>query len=83
MNTAKKSSGGGPLDPPFKHNSFRSYCTHKYRKSQYQNIPATKYTILHASSPAKRYANMESQVLPPLLNPLLYPPPPPFFLFAF
>ena len=30
MNTAKKSSGGEPLDPPFKHNCFKAYYTHKY-----------------------------------------------------
>ena len=41
MNTAKKSSGGGPLDP-LQTNSFRSYYTHKYLKNHYQNIQATK-----------------------------------------
>ena len=39
-------------------------------KNQYQNIPATKYTIiLHASSLQNVMKNMESQVLPPLINP--------------
>ena len=85
MNTAKKSSGGsGPLDLPFKHNSFRSYYTHKYWKNQYQNIQATKYTLLHASL-QNVMQNMESQVLPPLLNPRTThpPPPPPHFYFFF
>ena len=79
MNSAKKSSGGGP---PFKHNSFRSYYTHIYWKNQYQNIPATKYTILHASSLQNVMQNMESQVLPPLLNPRTTPPPPHLFCFV-
>ena len=55
-------------------------------KNQYQNIPATKYTILHASSLQNVMQNMESQFLPPLLNPRTTPPPPPppnFFFFAF
>ena len=85
MNTAKQTSGGEPHRPsPFKHNSFRSYYTHKYWKNQYQNIPATKYTILHASSLHNVMQNqeMESQVLPPLLNPSTSPPPL-FFFFCF
>ena len=41
MNIAKKSSGGGLLDPPFKQNSLRSPYTYKYWKNHYQNIPAT------------------------------------------
>ena len=35
MNIAKKSFGGGPLDPPFKQNSFRSILLYTYwKKSQ-------------------------------------------------
>ena len=75
----KKSSGGRTPRPPFKHNSFRSYYTHKYWKNQYKNIPATKNTILHASSLQNVMQNMESQVLHPLLN----TPPPHFFSFFF
>ena len=87
MNTAKKSSGGGPLDPPpFKQNSFRSYYTHKYWKNHYQNIPATKYAILRTSSLQNVMQNIESHVLPPLLNPRTNPPPPlppPLFFLLF
>ena len=65
-----------PPRPPFKHNSFRSYYTHKYWKNQHQNIPATKYTILHASS----LQNVMQNMLNPRTTP---PPPPPSFLFNF
>ena len=71
MNTAKKVSGGGPLDP-FKQNSFRSYYTHKYWKNHYQNIPAIKYAILRASSLQNVMQNIESYVLPLLLNPIFF-----------
>ena len=85
MNTAKKSSGGKTPrpPPPFKHNSFRSYYTHQYWRNQYKNIPATKYIILHASSLQNVMQNMESQVLPPLLNPRTTPPPHFYFFFLF
>ena len=87
MNTAKKVRGRTPRHPPpFKHNSFRSYYTHKYWNNQYKNwnnqyknIPATKYAILHASSLQNVMQNMKNQVLPPLLNPRTTPPP--FFFF--
>ena len=48
-------------------------------KKQYRNIPATKYTILHASSLQNVMQTTESQVLPPLLNPRSTDPPPPIF----
>ena len=83
MNTAKKSSGGGPLDPPFKHNSFRSYYTHKYWTNQYQNIPATKYTILHASSLQNVMKTWKARFCPLYLTLALPPPPPPPFFFCF
>ena len=62
MNTAKKSSGGGPLDPPS--NTTLLHPTHKFRKNQTQNIPTTKYTKLHASSLQNVMQN-KSQFLPP------------------
>ena len=49
---------------------------HKYWKNHYQNIPATKYAILRAGSLQKVMQNIESHVLPPLLNPRTNPPPP-------
>ena len=83
MNTTKKSSGGRHLDPPpFKHNSFKSYYTHKYLKNQYQNISATKYIIIRASS----LQNVMQNIKPcpaPLLNPRTTPPPPPFHFILF
>ena len=83
MNTVKKSSGEDPKTP-FKQKSYRSYCTHKYWKYHYQNIPTTKYAILRASSLQNVMQNIESHVLPPPLNPRTNPPPPPFsFLFFF
>ena len=51
----------------------------KYWKNHYQNIPATKYAILRASSLQNLMQNEESQVLPHLLNPRTNPP----FFFAF
>ena len=85
MNTAKKNSGQDPQSP-FKQNSFISYYTHKYWENHYQNIPATKYVILRASNLQNVMQNIESHVLPPLLNPRTNPPPPPprnpfFFCF--
>ena len=56
MNTAKKSSGGGPLEPPSNATLLDPIIHINTKKKQYQNIPATKYTIVHASSLAKRYA---------------------------
>ena len=46
----------------------------------HQDIPATKYTILSASSLQNFMQNIESHVLPPLLNPHTNPLPPFFFL---
>ena len=44
MNTAKNSSGGGPLDPPSNTTLLDlHFCIHiNTKKNQYQNIPATK-----------------------------------------
>ena len=92
MNTAKKSYGGGPLDLPSNTTLLDPIIHINTEKNQYQNIPATKYTILHASSLQNVMQNMEYQFLPPLLNPCTTPPPPPpqpqpqphfFFFFAF
>ena len=75
MNTAKKSSGGGPLDPPSNKTRLLVPIIHiNTEKNHYQNIPATKYVILRASSLQNVMQNMESHVLPSLLN-----PPPHFF----
>ena len=78
MNTTKKSSGGGPIDPPpFKQYSFRSYYTHTYWKNHYQNIPATNYVRL-------RYAKLRKPCPAPSTKPSHCPPPPsPFFFFCF
>ena len=82
MNTAKKSSGGGPLDHPPSNTTLLDPIIHiNTKKNQYQNIPATKYTILHASSLQNVMQNMDSQVLPPLLNPRTNHPPLFFLLF--
>ena len=82
MNTAKKSSGGGPLDPPSNTTLLDPIIHINTKKNQYQNIPATKYNILHASSLQNVMQNMESQVLPLFLTlalPTPTPPPPLFF----
>ena len=50
MNTAKKSSGGGPLDPPSNTTLLDPVIHVNTEKNHYQNIPATKYAILRASS---------------------------------
>ena len=57
--------------------------THKYWKNHYQNISATKYALLRASSLQNVMQNIESHVLPPLLNPNTTPPPHPTFVFCF
>ena len=62
---------------------LRSYYTNKYWKKQYQNIPATKYTILHASCLQNVMQTIESQVLPLYLTLALTPPPLPHFFFFF
>ena len=76
MNTAKKKFWGRTPRPPFKHNSFRSYYT--------RNIPATKYTILHASITLCKTWTARSC---PLFLTLALPPPPPppthFFVCLF
>ena len=43
MNTAQKSSGGGPLDPSSNTNLLDPIIHINIEKNQYQNIPATKY----------------------------------------
>ena len=52
-------------------------------KNHYLNIPATKYAILRASSLQNVMQNMESHVLPPLLNLRTINPSPIFFFFFF
>ena len=64
MNTAKKSSGGGPLDPPPLSNTTLSDPI-IHINTEKINIKTTKYTILHASSLQNVMQNMVSQVLPP------------------
>ena len=49
MNTAKKSSGGGPLDRPSNKTLLDPIIHINTENNHYQNIPATKYAILHAS----------------------------------
>ena len=82
MNTAKKSSGGGPLDPPSNKTLLDPIIHINNKKNHYQNIPATKYAILPASNLQNVMHNIESLVLPPLLNPSTNPPLF-FFFFAF
>ena len=80
----KKILGEEPQTPLQTHATlFRSYYTHKYWKKQYQNIPATKYTILHASSLQNIMQTIESQVLPLYLTLALTPHPHFFFFFFF
>ena len=71
MNTVKKKLlGEDPLNPPLSNTTLLDPIIHiNTEKNQYQSIPATKYTILHASSLENVRQNIESQVLPPLLNP--------------
>ena len=83
MNTAKKQFSGGPLDPPSNTTHIDSIIHIITEKNQYQNIPATKYTILHASSLKKRYAKHGKPCPAPLLNPRTTPPPPPIFIIFF
>ena len=46
MNTAKKSSGGGPLDPPSNKTLLDPIIHINTEKNHYQNIPATKYALV-------------------------------------
>ena len=46
MSTAQKSSGGGPLDPSSNTNLLDPIIhINTEKKNQYQNIPATKYSL--------------------------------------
>ena len=45
MNTAKKSSGGGPLDPPSNTTLLDPIIHINTEKININTIPATKYTI--------------------------------------
>ena len=74
MNTAKRSSGGGPLDPPSNKTLLDPIIHINTEKNHYQNIPATKYAIVRASS----LQNVMQNTLPPPP-----PPSPPFFFFFF
>ena len=65
MNTAKKSSGGGPLDPP-SNTALLDPITHINTETI---TPATKYAILRASSLQSVMQNIESLVMPPRTNP--------------
>ena len=84
MNTAKKKFWGrapSPPPPPSNTTLLDPIIHINTEKNQFQNIPATKYTILHASSLHNVMQNMDSQVVLPLLfNPRTTPPP---FFFAF
>ena len=83
MDTAKKEFWGRTPRPPSNTSLLDPIIHINTEKNQYQNIPATSYTILHASSLQNVMQNMESQVLPPLLNPRTISPPPFFFAFCF
>ena len=78
MNTTKKSFGGRYLDPPPSNTTLLNPIIHinTKKKNQYQNISATEYIIIRASS----LQNVMQNIKPcpaPLLNPRTNPPPPP------
>ena len=79
MNTAEKSSGGGPLDPPSNTallDPIIHINTGKINIKTFQQLN----TLYYMQVLQNVMQNMESQVLPPLLNPRTTPPPPHFFL---
>ena len=71
MNTAKKI-----LRPP-SNKTLLDPIIHINTEKSLSNIPVTKYVILRASNLQNVVQNIESHVLPPLLNPRTNPSPPP------
>ena len=81
MNTTKKSPGGRHLDPPSNTTLLNPIIHINTKKNQYQNISATKYIIIRASSLQNVMQNIKPCPLP-LLNPRTNPLPH-FILFYF
>ena len=83
IDTAKKSSGGGPLDPPSNKtlsDPIIHINTEKITIKTFQQLN-TLYNVLVV---CKRYAkHRKLYPAPPLLNPSTNPPPPPTFFFFY